>query len=854
MPTANANTGNSFRSTLSYVYQEGKKLEHNQQHVIVEQQNVFGDSTAGQGRVMRAFAVERPSIKKPVMHLQINFHPDEQVDNAIAQKAIHSILADIGVSVDNSQYVIVQHRDKPHNHYHIVLNRVCLDQSIIETHRIKDRLQVACDKVEQMMNLRATRGRTVVYAPDSEKGYVYTNRKEQKLKKTISDKNTAIKEVKKSLQQALNQVLGLVEVVDAGSLKKSLEDRKIDVVYRENKNGITGLSFRYANIACSGNDIGFSWPIIQKELNNKVNAGLSVVVPVVSAVEDSPVEEKLNFVSPLVGRGEEVSSVVRAKDIPVASKFMLEQRLTDVLKSALVHDPYSLKQVLSDYQIAVTYRENSKGITGISFRYGDTVYKGHDIGFSWPVIQDCLNQKSPSAVSVVTSYILHHIETEKIRNVPGLVDFLSKHGHLLDSSLSSDMNSLESAQIRVSDAICQGGQLDIKRIYDALDEVKFDIERSYRHRSLIGLMPLDQAIDKLKESIVDQLYESLKKGVDIIALGVDDVMFTMYVDQAIREVMRRIDPLANPWSTWEYLNYPTNLESSYKDIYASIPGLVEQVEERFQLDSLLYSKNFVEEIIQSTRGKIEQEIYAERYSLDIDQMVCKEIMTKLQGIDLSKVSVEKYMSDYEFIADEISGMKSELDILIRNPLPKELLEARLVKVYNTKIHGFIEEINQHIKEGAYKIDYGALLLKHGFSTQDNKIILRLDGASIERSIEPLNEFVYVINESLKEYYANLQLYNQAINPVFHKIHPIYSFTKSAKIKKAENDRLLDLKEAAQKPKLNIDITVLNKLTVTAKGNYEKRKAGILLYERSLKPTAITKVENTQKDKSIKYKP
>lgn len=272
MPTANANTGNSFRSTLSYVYQEGIELPEDQQHVIVEQQNVFGDSTAGQGRVMRTFAIERPSIKMPVMHLQINFHPDELVDNAIAQKAIHSILSDIGVSVDNSQYVIVQHRDKPHNHYHVVLNRVCLDQSIIETHRIKDRLQVACDKVEQQQGLRRTAGRTVFYDPSHEKGFRYATSEEKKIhrannKKSIRNKNPIIQENQIFIKKMIDQVLQDKKIIHPEQFKSVLAIQGIDVRFMENKNGISGVSFKKDNISFKGSQIDAKWGDISKVLD-----------------------------------------------------------------------------------------------------------------------------------------------------------------------------------------------------------------------------------------------------------------------------------------------------------------------------------------------------------------------------------------------------------------------------------------------------------------------------------------------------------------------------------------------------------------------------------------------------------
>ena len=852
MPTANANTGNSFRSTLSYVYQEGIELPEDEQAVTIEENNVFGNSTAGQARVMRTFAVERPSIKTPVMHLQINFHPDEKLTNEDAKQVIYSILSDIGVSADNCQYVIVQHRDKAHNHYHVVLNRVCLDQSIIETHRIKDRLQVACDKVEQTMNLRPTTGRTVVYAPESERGYVYTNKRERKLNKTICDKNTAVKEVKIHLQQTLDQVLHSPGIVDSASLKQALNAHNIDVVYRETKAGITGVSFRYNNIACSGKDIGFSWSTIQQELSDQVKhspAELEFAAShkTISKVETSNLEPILN------DRKKELSPVVGMCDSISESHIYLEQKVSDVLKLVSVYDSVSLKQVLAKEHIEVIYRENRKGITGISFGYDGGIYKGNAIGFPWSVIQESLQSKTPAAVDVINSYILNSIEKESIRNVRSLVDFLIQKEAI--SYTSSNGYDLEATSLRVGDATCQGVQLDIKGIYQALEDVNFDLERRDKHSRLMEVTSLEKAIGQLKESVADQLYASLKQGSGLLAKDANDSIFTMYVDQAIREVMRNIDPVSNPWSTWEYLNYPNAIANSYHAIYGSIPGLLQEVEKQVNVERLLYSAEFAEEIVKSVRVKIEQEIYVEHYHLDVDQLVSDEIHTRLkqQGIEPSSVSIEKYVSDFEILAKNVSAIKSELYTLIRKPLPREILEARLVKEYNTRIHGFIEDIKQQINQKNFKIDYGALVLKNGLITKNNKIIFELDGLSVERSIEPLKKFVDGIKQSLEVYNHNVNRYNEEINPSLHKIHAVYSFTKASKIKKAENQRLLEIKANAKKPKLQINITVLNKLTLSEKGNYEKRRNGIVVYEAKIKSSIPTEIEANQHKKTVGYK-
>ena len=94
MPTANANTGNGFSKAVSYALQEQKQLPENQRAVVLEYNNVFGTSR-DIGRQMRDIADDRERVQKPVLHLQINFHPDEKLGREEAERAVLAILKEV---------------------------------------------------------------------------------------------------------------------------------------------------------------------------------------------------------------------------------------------------------------------------------------------------------------------------------------------------------------------------------------------------------------------------------------------------------------------------------------------------------------------------------------------------------------------------------------------------------------------------------------------------------------------------------------------------------------------------------------------------------------------------------------
>jgi hypothetical protein len=281
MPTANANTGNGFSKAVSYALQEQKKdIPEQARMQVMEQNNVYGINSKEIGKQMREIAQERETVKKPVLHIQINFHPDEKLNREQAQKAIDSILKDIGIEKENHQYVVVNHKDKAHDHYHVIANRVGMDGGLMNDHRIKDRLQVACDKVEKEQGLRPTQGRTVIYDPNREKGFRYATaeekqiNKQQKESKPVRDKNPKIMEQKNEIRNQLQEVLSKKEIDSPEKLKAELEKRGIDVQFSENKNGISGVSFKKDNVSVKGSAIDCKWSDLSKALEeNKVKSG-----------------------------------------------------------------------------------------------------------------------------------------------------------------------------------------------------------------------------------------------------------------------------------------------------------------------------------------------------------------------------------------------------------------------------------------------------------------------------------------------------------------------------------------------------------------------------------------------------
>jgi hypothetical protein len=285
MPTANANTGASFGGVLSYVEKEKDKRAGYGAPVRLVENQCYGDRSEI-AQQMAEQASERPACKKPVLHFQINFHPDEKLADGLRQQAALRVLEHVGVKENLHQFTVHAHFDKAHAHFHVVLNRVGLDGSLFPDHQLLNRLQVACDRTERELGLRQTSGRTVVYAPEEAKGFRYVPSAERKVQSAADlrpDKRVGVQQKKEKLYSFVKHVLEQEKPKTAEAFAERLRAKGAEVEFKTNKNGIFGVSFKLegSQVAFKGSDIGYKWAQIRDSiaLNQDKVVKVSAVVP-----------------------------------------------------------------------------------------------------------------------------------------------------------------------------------------------------------------------------------------------------------------------------------------------------------------------------------------------------------------------------------------------------------------------------------------------------------------------------------------------------------------------------------------------------------------------------------------------
>ena len=110
-----------------------------------------------QVEILRRMAIDSDKPIKPVFHAMLSLRPGESLTPAQWRTAVRKYMGDLGFT-ETCKYVAVMHRDKDHEHVHIVANRIALDEDF---RMVKDSDERAASmdsvsEIEDMFGLKKT--------------------------------------------------------------------------------------------------------------------------------------------------------------------------------------------------------------------------------------------------------------------------------------------------------------------------------------------------------------------------------------------------------------------------------------------------------------------------------------------------------------------------------------------------------------------------------------------------------------------------------------------------------------------------------------------------------------------------
>ncbi len=113
--------GRSFRALAAYVFREKNPAEQDGVAWAVAR-NLPTEDPELAVTFMTATAAQSAKVEKPTYHIALSFAPDDPVDRSLMERVGDRVLAGLGLA--EHQAMIVAHRDRPHPHMHIIVNRI----------------------------------------------------------------------------------------------------------------------------------------------------------------------------------------------------------------------------------------------------------------------------------------------------------------------------------------------------------------------------------------------------------------------------------------------------------------------------------------------------------------------------------------------------------------------------------------------------------------------------------------------------------------------------------------------------------------------------------------------------------
>jgi len=240
---AKAVKGRGFRGALEYALRQDKGC--------ILDSNMSGSNPRTLAREFGEIRALRPNLTKAVQHVSISIAPGERLDDdqwrEVAQKYLGAM------KFDESQHVVIKHKDTEHPHIHIIVNRVTMHGDVVSDSHDYKRQEAIMRNLEREYGLS-----TVQNSKDTERKALSKGEVEHVLR-------TGEKSVRMRLQELVD-----VAAQDKPGLAlfvKRLEAEGVNVKFNQASTGrISGISFSLDGVAMKGSDLGkaYTWNSLQK--------------------------------------------------------------------------------------------------------------------------------------------------------------------------------------------------------------------------------------------------------------------------------------------------------------------------------------------------------------------------------------------------------------------------------------------------------------------------------------------------------------------------------------------------------------------------------------------------------------
>ncbi|MBA4053944.1 MAG: hypothetical protein C0490_04460 [Marivirga sp.] len=239
--------GRSFRGALRY----------NQEKVAAGKAEVLDNSfvNTSERNIMKEVAMvrmQRPDLKKYFYHTSINFPKDENVSNELMVKIGRDYLEANGFK--QHQYILFRHEDAAHPHFHILVNRIGFDGSVVSDSNDYARSEKVLRDLEGKYNLTQ-----VVSSKQAKERSMTKNEMEMVQRRNIPSHKMAMQVIIKDILESNKQMT-------TEQFISSLNAKGVAVIFNQASTGyVSGISYGYKGMVMQGSKLGngFKWSTIK---------------------------------------------------------------------------------------------------------------------------------------------------------------------------------------------------------------------------------------------------------------------------------------------------------------------------------------------------------------------------------------------------------------------------------------------------------------------------------------------------------------------------------------------------------------------------------------------------------------
>lgn len=200
--------------------------------------------------------MQRPDLKKYFYHTSINFPKDENVNNQLMIQIGRDYLEANGFK--QHKYIIFRHEDAGHPHFHILVNRIGYDGSVVSDSNDYTRSEKVLRDLERKYNLTQ-----VIGSREAKERGMTKNEKEMMERRNVPSHKMA-------MQVIIGDVLESKNQMSTNEFISKLEARRVQVLFNQASTGyVSGISYSYQGMVMQGSKLGngFKWSTIKNTID-----------------------------------------------------------------------------------------------------------------------------------------------------------------------------------------------------------------------------------------------------------------------------------------------------------------------------------------------------------------------------------------------------------------------------------------------------------------------------------------------------------------------------------------------------------------------------------------------------------